>query len=140
MFCFLPLINNSVNIGLSFYYLAYQQSHHQNDQYFALFNRILFFNIFINIISVIWFSIKALESLYYSKPRPSHLLINNLHFAWYGSLWISWISRLYESRWQPITLNNAFVLSDPEFPILNILYSWSGIPAQSRLSFLYFLL
>ena len=35
-------------------------------------------------------------------------------------------------------MNNAFVFPDPDPPIINILYGWSGIYAQSRLYFVLF--
>ena len=37
---------------------------------------------------------------------------------------------LPRSGWQFIRLNNKFVFTDPESPIINILYGWSGIRGQ----------
>ena len=39
--------------------------------------------------------------------------------------------------WLFIKFNNVFVFPDPEPPIINILYGWSGIYDQSRLCFIF---
>ena len=56
------------------------------------------------------------------------LLIKYWYFASYGSLAYKYI--LSMSGWFSIKFNNKFVFPDPEPPIINILYGWSGIYGQ----------
>ena len=68
---------------------------------------------------------KAFESLKYLNPVLSLLLIKNWYLASFGSLaykyYLPISGRLF------IKFNNAFVFPDPDPPIINILYGWSGI-------------
>ena len=97
MFNFLPSINNSVTIGLSFLLLcisAIISSKMVNNWLFLGgegggrrgVRRIAFFNVFINIIHIIWVFNKSLESLKCFKPVLSQLLIKKWYFPLYGSL------------------------------------------------------
>ena len=67
IFSFLPLIDNSVTMGLRFDINKY-------NQYFAFFIWVAIINVFINIIHIIQDSVKALESLQLTILR---LIINN---------------------------------------------------------------
>ena len=63
---FLPLINNTVTIGLNFLLLsisAISSSKTINILKFYFFFCVVFFNIFLNIIHIIWIFNKTLESL-----------------------------------------------------------------------------
>ena len=94
MFNFLPSINNSVTIGLSFLLLcisAIISSKMVNNWLFFFGGGgggwwIAFFNVFINIIHIIWVFNKSLESLKCFKPVLSQLLIKKWYFPLYGSL------------------------------------------------------
>ena len=61
-------------------------------------------------------------------PTPSLLLIKYLYFASYESFAYKYI--LSMSGWFSIKFNNTFVFPDPEPPIINILYGWSGVYGQ----------
>ena len=101
MCSFLPLINKSVTIYLQF--ITKQISNHiRNNQYFALFIWILFFNIFTVISSITFkYSIKDLESF---KCFKSFFLISNWYFASYWSLAYQYILSL--SVWWLIRLTH----------------------------------
>ena len=102
------------------------------NQYFVLLIWIAFFNIFVNIIYIIRvfeYSIKTLEPLWYFRPTPSR-------FASCGSSH----KKLSLSGWWLVSLTNAFVFQDPESPIINILYEWTGICGQFQwYSFMFYL-
>ena len=74
------------------------------------------------------FSIKVLGSLKWFMSTPSLLLIKYWYFASYGSFAKKYIFSM--SSWFFIKFNNTFVFSDPEPPINNILYGWSGLYVQ----------
>ena len=57
-------------------------------------------------------------------PTFSRILIKYCYFASYGSLAYKYI--LSMSGWLSIKFNNTFVFPDPEPPIIDILYGWSG--------------
>ena len=80
------------------------------------------------------YSIKAFESLKWFIPTLSLLLIKYWYFDSYGSLAYKYI--LSMSGWFSIKFNNKFVFLDPETPIINILYGWSGIYGQFLLCLL----
>ena len=61
-------------------------------------------------------------------PAPSLLLTKYWYFDSYGSFTNKYI--LSMSGWFSITFNNKFVFPDPELPIINILYGWSGVYGQ----------
>ena len=76
---FLPLLNNSFTVLLSFHYFVYQPSYHQK--------QLKFFVFYLDcILQVVEYSIKGFESFIHFKPVLSRLLIKNLYFASYGSL------------------------------------------------------
>ena len=62
------------------------------------------------------------------KPVVSLLLISNLYFASYGSLAYKLILSIFSCwlNW----LKMEFIFPDPEPPVINILYGWSGIYDQ----------
>ena len=76
VFNFLPLINNSVTIGLSFS-LSFQQFRHQKLLIlYSSLTSVVFFNNFVNIL-LFEYSIKALRTLKCLNPVLSLLLIKN---------------------------------------------------------------
>ena len=78
MFSFLPLLNNSVITGLSFFIIKHISSHIiKNNYYFTLLIWVGYFNAFINIIHMLLVFNKRLESLKCFKPVLSLLLIKN---------------------------------------------------------------
>ena len=78
MFSFLPLINNSGTTGLRFFITKPISNHIiKYNQYFIFLVWIIFFNIFINIIHIIFVSIKALESFKCFNRPLSVLSISN---------------------------------------------------------------
>ena len=84
VFNFLPLINNSVTIGLSFS-LSFQQFRHQKLLIlYSSLTSVVFLNNFVNIL-LFEYSIKALRTLKCLNPVLSLLLIKNWYFASYGS-------------------------------------------------------
>ena len=66
----------------------------------------------------------------------SFLFIKNWYLSSYGSFAYKYI--LSMSGWLFIRFSNAFLFPDPEPPIINILYGWSGIYGQLRLWFTLF--
>ena len=64
-------------------------------------------------------------------PTLSLLLIKYWYFDSYGSFAYKYI--LSMSGWFSIKFNNTFVFPDPEPPIINILYGWSGVYGQFEL-------
>ena len=86
MFNFLPLVNNSVTIGWSFF-VTNQISNLiiKYEQYFAFLLR-LYSSVYAQILSILLQNlIKALGSLQCVEPTLSRLLINNWYLALYGS-------------------------------------------------------
>ena len=69
-------------------------------------------------------------------PTPSLLLIKYWCFDSYGSLAYKYI--LLMSGLFSIKFNNKLVFPDPEPPVINILYGWSGIYGQFVLCLIYF--
>ena len=69
-------------------------------------------------------------------PALSLLLIKSCYFDLYGSFAYKYI--LSMSGWFSIKFNNKFVFPDPEPPIINILYGWSGIYGQFLLCMILF--
>ena len=63
---------------------------------------------------------KALGSLKGFNPVLYLLFIKNWYLVSYGTLAYKYILSI--SGWLFIKVNNAFVFSDPEPPIINILY------------------
>ena len=61
-------------------------------------------------------------------PTPSLLLIRYWYFASYGSFAYKYILSMSGSF--SIKSNNKFVFPDPEAPIINNLYGWSGMYGQ----------
>ena len=61
-------------------------------------------------------------------PTFSLISIKYWYFASYGSLAYKYI--LSMSGYFSIKFNNTFVFPEPEPPIINILYGWSGIHGQ----------
>ena len=59
------------------------------------------------------------------------LLISNWYCVSFGSFAYKMILSISVSWF--IRLSNAFVYPDPEHPIINVLYIWSGISDQSGL-------
>ena len=101
VFNFIPLINNSVTIGLSFS-LSCQQLHHQKLLIlYTSLTSIVFFNNFVNIL-LIEYSIKASRTLKCLNPV-------NWYFAAYGSFAYKYISSI--SVWSFIKFNDAFFFS-----------------------------
>ena len=70
------------------------------------------------------YSIKALGSLKWFIPTSSLLLIKYWYFDSYEPFTYRYI--LSMSGWLFIKFNNLFVFKDPEPPIINNLYGWSG--------------
>ena len=69
MINFLPLINNSVTIELSFFITKHISNHIiKSDYYFTFFIWAVFFNVFIKNILIIRVFINTLESLKYFEP------------------------------------------------------------------------
>ena len=77
------------------------------------------------------YSIKALGSLKCFNPVCSLLLIKNWYIFSYGSFTYKYVLSMF--RWLSIKFKNAFVFPDPEPPIINILYGWSGIYGYFKL-------
>ena len=126
---FLPLKNNWVTTGLSFLLLSISAIISSKMIHTLRFLFGLYSSIFLYISSISFeYSIKALESLKYFKFVLSLLLIKNRYFSSYGSLAYKYILSI-SGCWF-IRLNNEFVFPDPEPPIINILYRWSGIYGQ----------
>ena len=110
MFSFLPLINSSVTIGLSFLLLNISAIISSKTINFLHLLFGLYFSMFLWISFISFeYSIKALKLLKCFKPVFS------------------------TSVWWLIRLNNEFVFPDLEPPIINILYGWSRISGQFRL-------
>ena len=63
----------------------------------------------------------------------SLLLLKNWYFASFGYLIYKYILSISDCLF--IKFNNAFVLPDPEPPIIGIMYGWSGIYGQTELCF-----
>ena len=82
------------------------------------------------------YSIKALGSLKWFTPTPSLSLMKYWYFDSYGSFAHKYI--LSMSRWFSTKFDNIFVFPDPERPIVNILYGWSGIYGQFLLCLVLF--
>ena len=78
---------------------------------------------------------KGLGSLKWFIPTPSLLLIKYWYFDSYGSFAYKYI--LSMSGCFSIKFNK-FVFPDPEPPIINILYGWSGIYDQFLLCLVLF--
>ena len=100
MFSFLPLINSSVNLRLSCYYLAYEQSYHQQ--------RIIF---------CVFYSGFILQCFYKYLPYRLSLRVIKMLYAFISGCWF-------------ITLNNVFAFPDPDTPNINIFNGWSIICDQ----------
>ena len=82
------------------------------------------------------YSIKASGLLKWFMPTLSLLLIKYWYFVSYGSFAYRYI--LSMSGWFSIRFNNKFVFPDPESPIINIVYGWSGIYCQFLLCIVLF--
>ena len=74
---------------------------------------------------------KALGLLKCFNPVLSLLLIKIWYFASYGSSAYKYILSI--SCWLFVKFVNAFVFPDPQPPIINILYGWSGIYGYFKL-------
>ena len=132
MFNFLPLINNSVTIELSFLLLTISAIVLSKRFSILLFKCRLYSSMFLWKSSKSFeYLLKALESLNYFKPVLSRLLIENWYFVSYRSL--AYQSILSISSRCLIKLNKEFVSPDPEPPVINILYGWSEICSQFAL-------
>ena len=96
-------------------------------------------NVFINIIHIIRIFNKSfgIIKMFQSYRKYNFLfLIKNWYLSWYRSFAYKYILSI--SGWLFIKFSNAFVFTDPEPPIINILYGWSGIYGQLGLCFLSF--
>ena len=69
-------------------------------------------------------------------PTLSLLLIKYWYFASYRSLAYKYTLSMF--GWFSIKFNNTFVFPDPEPPIINIPYGWSGIYGQFLLCLVLF--
>ena len=105
VFNFLPLINNSVTIGLSFSLSCQQFRHQKLLILYSSLTSVVFFNNFVNIL-LFEYSIKALKTLKCLNPVLSLLLIKNWYFASYGSFAYKYSSSI--SVWSFIKFNDAF--------------------------------
>ena len=85
---------------------------------FLCFIQIIFLNVFINIIHIIWVFNKGFKSVL------SHLLITKWYFSSYGFL--AYKEILSISGWS-LRINNKFVFPDREALVISILYGWSAI-------------
>ena len=138
MFSFLLLINHSVTTGLSFF-LSIISAIISKLSIFFVFTYIVLFNIFINILHIIWVFNKILGSLKYFNPVLSALLIKNWFFFSSGSFAYKYIlsisSRLF------IKFNNSFIGCNCFF--LHSLQLWksllflSPLNSHSHLQFLF---
>ena len=93
-------------------------------------------NIFVNIMHIIRILDKSFRIIKCFNPIFSLFLIKNWYLSSYGSLAYKYILSI--SGWLFIKFSNAFVFPDPEPPITNIPYGWSGIYSQLGLCFLLF--
>ena len=81
--------------------------------------------------------IRALELFTYFMLLLSLLSISNWYLLHMDHLNIKKISL---PSWWLTRLNNEFVFPDPESPVINILYGWSGICGQFGLCSVIFFL
>ena len=135
IFNFLPVINNSITIGLSFLLLSISAIISSNKIRFFCFYlgyNLQYFYKYQPYYLNIQFR-KRLRIIKCFVPTSSRFLIQNWYFASFISL--TYKSILSISDCWFIKLNNEFVSPDPVPPIINILYGWSGISGQFGLSF-----
>ena len=93
-------------------------------------------NIFIKIMHVIKILNKSFEVIKMFQSYAFFFLIKNWYLSSHGYFAYKYILAI--SGWLFIKFNNAFVFLDPEPPIINIFYGWSGIYGQLGLCFLLF--